>query len=76
MAARPYYVSEALMSFRRLGGILHEMTLEEVLAALELESGTHRRQSVTAKLVDRAVQLESQLIRKRLQEKFQNGKST
>lgn len=58
------------MSFRRLGRIMHELTLEEVMAALSLEAATQRRLSLTTKLVDRAVQLESQIIRKRLQEKY------
>lgn len=58
------------MSFRRLGRIMHELTLEEVMAALELESASQRRLSLTTKLVDRAVQLESQIISKRLQEKY------
>ena len=73
MAARPHYVSEALVSFRRLGRVMHEMTLEEVIAALELESGTQRRQSLTDKLINRAVQLESQSLLKRLQEKYHHG---
>lgn len=75
MAIRQLHVTEALVSFRRLCRILHELTLEEVMAALNLETATQRRQSLTGKLIDRAVQLESQTIRKRLQEKS-NGKST
>lgn len=70
MAVRAWYLNEALVSFRRLGRIMHELTLEEVMAALELESASQRRLSLTTKLVDRAVQLESQITRKRLQEKF------
>lgn len=70
MAVRQLHIAEALVSFRRLGRIMHELTLEEVMAALDLESASQRRLSLTTKLVDRAVQLESQTIRKRLQEKF------
>jgi hypothetical protein len=75
MAVRQLHITEALVSFRRLGRIMHELTLEEVMAALSLEAATQRRLSLTTKLVDRAVQLESQITRKRLQEKF-HGKST
>lgn len=70
MAVRQLHIAEALVSFRRLGRIMHELTLEEVMAALELESASQRRLSLTTKLVDRAVQLESQIISKRLQEKY------
>lgn len=76
MAVRKWYLSEALVSYRRLLGVIHELTLEEVMAALDLEVATQRRQSLTAKLVDRAVQLESRIILKRLQEKYHHGKST
>lgn len=74
MSVRKWYLSEALVSYRRLLGVIHELSLEEVMAALNLESATQRRQSLTGKLIDRAVQLESQIIRKRLQEKS-NGKN-
>jgi len=76
MAVRKWHLNEALVSYRRLLGVIHELTLEEVMAALNLEAATQRRQSLTAKLVDRAVQLESRIILKRLQEKFNHGKST
>lgn len=51
--------------------MLPELTEEEVLACLELEAGSQRRQSVTDTLVKQAVRLYSN----RLQEN-PNGKST
>lgn len=71
MAVRQLHIKEALVSFRRLCRILHELTLEEVMAALDLEGASQRRQSLTGKLITRAVQLESQILTKRLQEKHQ-----
>lgn len=66
MSVRKWYLSEALVSYRRLVDIIDQLTEEEVLACLELETGSRRRQSVTGVLIKRAVRLYST----RLQEKY------
>jgi hypothetical protein len=75
MAVRKLFVAEALVSIRRLNRITDELTIEEVMACLNLESASRRRQSVTDKLISQAVRLESQSLLERLQEKH-HGKST
>ena len=76
MSVRKWYLSEALVSYRRLNAVVNELTLEEVMAALELESATQRRRSLTDKLISRAVQLETISLTQTLTEKFHHGKST
>jgi hypothetical protein len=71
MLVRKWYISEALASVRRLTQVLPELTEEEVLACLDLEAGSQRRQSVTDILITRA----ARLYLNRLQEKY-HGKST
>ena len=50
-------VSEALISFRRLGEILPQMTEKEIVRAIALEEETHRRQSVLKLLYRQARRL-------------------
>lgn len=57
MTVRQWYVSEALDSMRRLAQVIDELSEEEVLAALDLESGSRRRQSIIDRLISRAVRL-------------------
>lgn len=66
MSVRKWYLSEALVSYRRLADVITELTEEEVLACLDLEVASQRRQSVTDTLIKRAVRLYST----RLQEKY------
>jgi hypothetical protein len=75
-SVRKLHLNEALVSYRRLVGILDELSLEEVMAALKLESATQRRRSVTDRLITRAVQLSGITLTTALQEKFHHGKST
>jgi hypothetical protein len=72
MSVRKWYLSEALSSYRRLLSVVDELTWDEVIACLDLEAGTQRRQSVTDRLIKRAISLTTQ----RLQEKYHHGKST
>jgi hypothetical protein len=74
-SVRKWYLNEALVSYRRLCAVIHELTLAEVEAALELESATQRRRSLTDKLISRAVLLDGIALTLALQEKF-HGKST
>ena len=50
-------VSEALVSFRRLGEILPQMTEKEIIRAIALEEETRRRQSVPKLLYRQARRL-------------------
>jgi len=69
MSVRKWYLSEALVSYRRLLDVVDELTEEEVLACLDLETASQRRQSVTDILTKRAVRLYSI----RLLEKYHHG---
>lgn len=72
---RKWYLSEALASYRRLDAVIDGLTLEEVMAALELESASQRRRTLTDKLISRAVRLEGIKIGIALSERFHHGKS-
>ena len=70
MAIRRWYLNQARVSYKRLTEVLDEMTLEEVLAALDLEVASTRRRSVSDRLISRAVRLNEIAFNKRLQEKI------
>lgn len=70
MTVRPWYVSEALDSMRRLSEVIDELSLEEVIAALELEAGSRRRPSLIDRLISRAVRLNELHYVKTLKEKY------
>jgi hypothetical protein len=67
---RQWHVTEALSSMRRLHELIDELTEEEVLAALELESGSQRRSSIVDRLISRAVRLNELKYSKQLKEKY------
>jgi len=71
MSVRKWYLSEALVSYRRLLAVVDDLTEEEVTACLDLEAGSQHRRSVTDRLIKRAISLTTQ----RLQENYL-GKST
>ena len=54
---RKWYIDQALHSVSRLNGCLFELTEEEVLKCLELESAAARRASIIDRLISRAVRL-------------------
>lgn len=70
MSVRRYYIDQALTSFKSLHRVLGELTEEEVLAALKLEAGTLRRQSVIDRLIARAGRLQELRYTRQLKEKF------
>jgi hypothetical protein len=70
MTVRRFYVNKALQSFRGLTTTLDELTEEEVLACLKLESGSQRRQSILDRLISRAVRLNELSYNRQLKEKF------
>lgn len=69
---RQWYIGEALSSMRRLREVIDVLTPEEVTAALELEAGSQRRQSIIDRLISRAVRLNELTYSKQLKEKY-NG---
>ena len=73
---RKWYLSEALVSYRRLLSVIDDLTLAEVTACLDLESSTQRRRSVLDRLITKAIQLNVVVLTQALQEKYHHGKST
>jgi hypothetical protein len=73
MTVRRFYIGQALNSFADLGRVLHELTEEEVLAALKLEAATHRRPSILERLISRATRLNELSYNLKLKEKFHHG---
>lgn len=70
MAVRKWHVDQALASYPSLKRVLGELTEEEVLAALNLESATMRRRSVIDRLISRAVRLNELSYSRQLKERF------
>lgn len=70
MEARQWYVSKALESARSLADVVDELTEEEVIAALELESGSSRRLSIIDRLISKAVRLNELKYKQTLKEKY------
>lgn len=75
MAVRKWYLDRALDSYPSLKAVIGELTLEEVIAALDLESSTLRRRSLIDRLISRAVRLNEVSFNRQLKEKYR-GKST
>lgn len=76
MAVRKWYLDRALDSYPSLKAVIGELTLEEVIAALDLESSTLRRRSLIDRLISRAVRLNEVSFNRQLKEKYHHGKST
>lgn len=70
MAIRKWHVGAALKSMAGLIDFLPELTEEEVLACLDLESQSDRRKSVIDRLIARAVRLNELAYAKQLGEKY------
>ncbi len=70
MENRQWRVTEALSSMRRLNELIDDLSEEEVIAALELESGSQRRRSIVDRLISRAVRLNELKYAKYLKEKY------
>ncbi len=70
MSVRPWFVSQALGSFRSLTAVLGKLTQEEVLHCLQLEVGSLRRQTVIDRLISRAVRINELDYTRQLKEKF------
>lgn len=70
-----YKVAEALRSYGALVSVLDGLTEEEVLACLQLEAGSQRRESILNRLISRAVRLNEITYSRQLKEKY-HGKET
>lgn len=69
-AVRNWYVKRALESSSALLEVLPELTADEVLAAIDLESQTRRRRTVVDRLISRAVRLNEITYSTSLKEKY------
>lgn len=70
MTVRKWHLDQALDSYASLENVLHELTEEEVLAALDLEAGTRRRRSLIDRLISRAVRIRESSYSSQLKEKY------
>lgn len=75
MSTRRWYLNQALASYPSMKAVLNELTLEEIIAALDLESRTLRRKSILTRLISRAVRLNEIEFKSNLEKKY-HGKST
>lgn len=73
MSVRKWHLNQALTSYPSLKRVLNELTEEEVLAALDLESRTLRRRSIVERLISRATRLNELSYNRQLKEKFHHG---
>ena len=67
---RQWHIAKALKSVRSLDEIIDELTEDELLHILELESGSARRPSVVNRVFKKAVDLNRQTYLANLKEKF------
>jgi hypothetical protein len=70
MTVRKWYIDQALESYQSLNRVVNELTETEVIACLEIEAGSRRRQSILTRLIQRAVRLRSQETARQLKEQF------
>lgn len=70
MTVRKWYLAQATQSFATLRTVVNQLTLEEVLAALSLESQSQRRSSVLNRLIARASRLQEIEFTRHLKEKY------
>ena len=75
MAVRKWHLAQATQSYTTLRTVVNQLTLEEVIAALNLESQSLRRKSITNRLIARASRLKEIEFTRQLKEKYHHGKS-
>ena len=73
MAVRKWSLGRARAAYPSLKAVIGELTLEEVIAALELERSTLRRRSLIDRLISRAVRLNEISFTNHLKEKYHHG---
>lgn len=65
-------MQQALGSFAHLTQVLPQLTLDEIIAALELESQSNRRKSTIDRLIARAIRLNELAYAARLDQLYRN----
>jgi len=70
MTVRKWHTSRATESFATLRTVINDLTLEEVIAALTLESQSLRRASIINRLISRASRLKELEYTRQLKEKY------
>ena len=70
MAVSKFRLSQAVASVSSLREVIGQLTEEEVLAALDLESATKRRPSIVGRLLKRAIRLNEIAYSTSLKEKY------
>ena len=57
MTVRKWHLAQATQSYTTLRTVVNQLTYEEIIAALELESQSLRRKSIINRLISRASHL-------------------
>ena len=70
MTVRKWHLSQATQSYSTLRTVISELTLEEILQALDLESQSLRRPTLINRLISRASRLQEIELTRQLKEKY------
>lgn len=70
MAVRQWQLAQATQSYTTLRTVVNQLSYEEVIAALELESQSLRRSSIINRLISRASRLKEIELTRQLKEKY------
>ena len=70
MTVRKWHLAQATQSYTTLRTVVNQLTYEEIIAALELESQSLRRKSIINRLISRASRLKEIETTSQLKEKY------
>lgn len=70
MTVRKWHLAQATQSYTTLRTVVNQLTYEEIIAALELESQSMRRKSIINRLISRASRLKEIETTRQLKEKY------
>lgn len=73
--ARQHLIDMALSSYKELGGIINELTLQETEQALALEADSRRRKAIVCRLFRRLIRLKELETREHYIRKYFNGEN-
>jgi hypothetical protein len=65
-----FRMHQALHSASQLNQVINDLTEAEVLACLDLEAASQRRESIISRLISRAVRLNEVSYQRQLKEKY------
>ena len=74
MTVRKWHLAQATQSYTTLRTVVNQLTYEEIIAALELESQSMRRKSVINRLISRASRLKEIEFTRHLKEKYHGNR--